>query len=593
MEKVDNKNDLKTVREITIDGNKNINKNEIFYGISLKVGDEFSKDKAQKDMKTIFNMGLFKDVKIKLEKINNGYRVIFNVLENEIVKKIKIEGNRYLSYEDIKKVFQLKEGKIFSHKLLKDDLERISVLYKEKGSILSDIEINFDDQGILIKLIEGKIETINVMGNKKVNGWDIKKEIEIKPGDIFEFEKVKNSLQKIYNLGYFDNVTMRLEPGSKKGLIKLIIKVVETNKLRNKISAFINYFVALIFFITVYLHFLFPTLFYEITEYLPFKIDINSSFYLHELLGLLIIAILSYYLFEKRFDKKSFFSYLFSYFINILIFPIKIINNCITYLFFCIIQIITLIMKTSKIAQKYSIQIFLFIVDLLALFLIIFSNNNTIIKVSMAILFITLIYHLSWLSDQIINPNLIYFELFKYIEKRWASWKEKELKIDHINNTRIDMKGLNLFIKMSEKLFKGLENIVNFLYGKKGVLFSFIIFFISSILITIFVFSFEYYGLTKIDNNSFVNLSEDQYFDHLFYSTTIYSTVNPGNIIPSTLFSKFFVMLQILVSIVIFYVFIISFQFLAFDLTSLDKPKLLTRTKEILEYLEDLKRINK
>lgn len=60
MEKIDNKNDLKTIREIIIDGNKNVNKDEIFYRISLKVGDKFSKDKAQKDMKTIFNMGFLK-----------------------------------------------------------------------------------------------------------------------------------------------------------------------------------------------------------------------------------------------------------------------------------------------------------------------------------------------------------------------------------------------------------------------------------------------------------------------------------------------------------------------------------------------------
>jgi hypothetical protein len=247
-------------------------------------------------------------------------------------------------------------------------------------------------------------------------------------------------------------------------------------------------------------------------------------------------------------------------------------------------------MKTFKLAKNYSIQIFLIVLDLFSLSLIIISVNNTVIIFSIIILLFSLIFHLSFLFDLAVNPNLLYLDLFNSIEKRWVYWKEKELRIDDIENTRVDIKGLNLFIKISVKAFKRLEDIVNFLYGKKGVLFSFIIFFVVSILITIFIFSIEYYGLSKINNNSFLNLIEENYFDHLFYSMTIYSTVNSGNIIPSTLISKFFVMLQILIGIVIFYVFIISFQFLAFDLTSLDKPKLLNRIKGKLEYLKILKR---
>jgi len=66
MKKRANKNDLKIIREITIDGNKCINEEKIFSNISLRIGEEFSEDTAQKDMKAIFDMGFFKDVEMKL-----------------------------------------------------------------------------------------------------------------------------------------------------------------------------------------------------------------------------------------------------------------------------------------------------------------------------------------------------------------------------------------------------------------------------------------------------------------------------------------------------------------------------------------------
>ena len=585
------------IKDISISGNKYVSREEVLSRISLKIGDVFSKEKIEKDMKAVYDLGYFKDVKIKLESFQDGCKVIFVVVENLPIKEIIIQGNTVVSLGDIRETMVLQEGKIFSHKGLKNDLERISELYKAKEFLLARIEeIDFDDKGtLLIKLSEGKLEKIKIIGNKNIDQKIIQGEIEIKAGDIFNFGKVKKSLQKIYNLGYFDDVSMSLEPGSEKDLVILVIKIAEINRIRDSINFLIKNILAALFLLTVYVRLLLPKLFYRINMFCLNGFKFTANCYLYGFVTLIIIILFSYYFFEKRFNKKGLFMYFFSYSIYILTFPLIVFYQCISFIFFSlIVKSIELLSRAFGVAKNYLIQISLIFLDIFFIFLIMKSINNTVMILSMSLLMVALFFHLGALFDLSSNPNLIYFYLFNCIEKGWINWKERELR--DVNNIYgggkqtigIDIKGLKLFLKISLGVFKGLEGKINFLYRRRGVLFTFIIFFVFSILLTMFIFSFEYYGLSKMDSNSLLNLTGEKYFDHLFFSMSVYSTVNPGNIVPLTVISKIFIMLQILIGIIIFYIFIISFQFLAKETTDSDRFELLKRTKSNIEYLEEL-----
>jgi len=69
---------------------------------------------------------------------------------------------------------------------------------------------------------------------------------------------------------------------------------------------------------------------------------------------------------------------------------------------------------------------------------------------------------------------------------------------------------------------------------------------------------------------------------------TIYSTVHSNNIIPLTVISKLFVMLQILLGIILFYTFIVSFQTVTPDSAILGKQEILKRIELNLNYLNNL-----
>jgi len=219
------------ITAIVVQGNESISKDLIISQIASNLGDLFSKENIEKDMKAVYDLGYFKDVKIKLESFREGYKVVFEVVENLPLKEISIEGNTMVSEEEMREVMVLREGQIFSQKILKNDLDRISQLYKDLGYLLINIkDVNFDKEGKLwINISEGRLEKIVIEGNDKTKEKVITREITIEPGDLFNFDNAKKSLQDIYNLGYFEDVSMRLDPGNEEDSVVLVIKVIEKN----------------------------------------------------------------------------------------------------------------------------------------------------------------------------------------------------------------------------------------------------------------------------------------------------------------------------------------------------------------------------
>jgi outer membrane protein insertion porin family len=230
------------ITAIVVEGNESISKDLIISQIASNLGDVFSKENIEKDMRAVYDLGYFKDVKIKLESFRDGYKVVFEVIENLPIKEINIKGNTVVSIEEMREVMVLQEGQIFCQKILKNDLDRISQQYKDRGYLLINIkDINFDEEGKLwINISEGRLEKIVIEGNDKTKEKVIAREINVEPGDLFNFEKVKKSLQKIYNLGYFEDVSMKLEPGAEEDSIVLVVKVIEKSTGKFGIGAGYN-----------------------------------------------------------------------------------------------------------------------------------------------------------------------------------------------------------------------------------------------------------------------------------------------------------------------------------------------------------------
>nr|QNO54720.1 hypothetical protein PDBAIGND_00026 [Methanosarcinales archaeon ANME-1 ERB7] len=263
-------------------------------------------------------------------------------------------------------------------------------------------------------------------------------------------------------------------------------------------------------------------------------------------------------------------------------------------LFFVYIpKIIEIYENILKQIRKIQFQILLFFIDLLCIYLIVKLSNIIGIIVALVMLIILMILHLLYLFQLITNPLMALNNLFYYVERLWIILRDNSInkkyfyKKEKTGDLEKMKKNLKQNIEILARAFNLLNNKIINISSKKSVLKFFILVFIVSIIFTITIFSFEYYGLNKINCEHFSFLKPVQYFEYFYFSVSIYSTINSG-IVPLTTFAKSIVITQILFGIILFYIFILSFSTTAFESASKDREKILGKLRKILNYLDDV-----
>jgi len=304
------------------------------------------------------------------------------------------------------------------------------------------------------------------------------------------------------------------------------------------------------------------------------------------------------------FGGTNTFKYIALYVIHFIFFPIIIFFRFLRFIFIYSPKTFKIGGKTaqnmySKVTntvQKTSTQIFCFVIAFICFYIIGTSFDVISISISIVVLLGILFLHLSYLLLWTTNPFLILNNFNTIIEKIWTfikKWRIDEQYInkkDKIKDMQKEKKDLKDFVKYSAKTFNWLKDKMDKLTHRRLLLRWFIIIFIVALGFTVVIFSFEYYGLTKINTDSFSILKTGQYFEHLYYSISILSTIDSGGVIPLTRIAKLFVIFQVLSGIFLLTILVTSFSTMTLEVASEDREKLLSRIDDKLSWLETFTR---
>lgn len=221
--------DGKTIVDIVIDGAGKETMPTARAALVQRVGDVYDAQKAQGDRSAIFDTGYFYDLYPSWQYVPEGVVLTYHVLENPVLRSVKIEGNTVEQTEDIEKLLTVETGKVMNSRELQKNVSAIQEKYRADGFILAKIEdMNIDAAGDLtLKINEGKLEGFAVKGNTKTKDRVILREMRLKIGEPFDVKKARRSMQRIYNLGFFEDVNMKLNPGEAPGSVILEADVVE------------------------------------------------------------------------------------------------------------------------------------------------------------------------------------------------------------------------------------------------------------------------------------------------------------------------------------------------------------------------------
>ncbi|MFA7060558.1 MAG: outer membrane protein assembly factor BamA [Pedobacter sp.] len=160
--------------EVKIKGNRRIESAAILNIITMKAGDTLYSDKTDTDLRAIYKLGHFQDVKAYTEESPKGTVLVYAVVEKPVVRDIKFVGNKELTIDKLKEALEFRQNAIFSTKDLNKSVIKIKRLYGDEGYYLAEVEPVVEkrsptDMTVTFKITEGKkilIRTIRFDGNR-------------------------------------------------------------------------------------------------------------------------------------------------------------------------------------------------------------------------------------------------------------------------------------------------------------------------------------------------------------------------------------------------------------------------------------------
>ena len=183
--------------------------------LSEKIGDAVSVDGVFKDVTNLGNTGYFSEVNPVFTTVPEGVKLDFAVTVNPITTGVAFEGNTVYTSEVLTKFMDLQPGQVLNSVYVGQKVQGINAAYARDGYMLAHVDgIRVDDQGVLhVHIVEGIVEDIVPAGNKKTRDKVITREFVQKKGKPFNKFLVRRSVERVYNLGFFDDVNVRMLPG--------------------------------------------------------------------------------------------------------------------------------------------------------------------------------------------------------------------------------------------------------------------------------------------------------------------------------------------------------------------------------------------
>jgi outer membrane protein insertion porin family len=173
-----------TIRSINVTGAERLEPNTILSYIRLRVGDEYTSAAADEALKDLGATELFANFSIR----NDNGNVVINVVENPVINRIVLEGNKRVKEDKILPEIKLAPRQIFTRSKVRADVARIIELYKRQGRFAATVEPKMvqlpqNRVDIVFEITEGpksKVRQINILGNEKFSSGELRGEMVTK-----------------------------------------------------------------------------------------------------------------------------------------------------------------------------------------------------------------------------------------------------------------------------------------------------------------------------------------------------------------------------------------------------------------------------
>jgi outer membrane protein insertion porin family len=181
------------VEAIQIKGNKRIETDAILNQVRTKAGSIYKSNQVTQDLKAIYKMGFFDDLRAEADKGGKGTIITFHVTEKPTIRRIRIKGNIRFDDDEVKENLTVNTGAILNIFKIRSNLEQIEAMYKEKNyhqisvdyKVLPQKNNQADIEFIIDEGPKVYVTKIDFEGNKSFSEKKLKKQIQTSEKNFF------------------------------------------------------------------------------------------------------------------------------------------------------------------------------------------------------------------------------------------------------------------------------------------------------------------------------------------------------------------------------------------------------------------------
>ncbi|MDD5259219.1 MAG: outer membrane protein assembly factor BamA, partial [bacterium] len=167
------------------------------------------------------------------------------------IGKITFSGNTVLNEKDFRKDLPVKETRLFNQENFDQATANIQAMYADKGYVFARInpQVTTHDDALAMdieyQIAEGPmayVGEVEIAGNEITKDYVIQREILLHRGDPLSMTRVRRSQERLYNLGFFEDVSLDTKPNQEKpeDQLDLIFNVKEKSQV-NVLSLGLGY----------------------------------------------------------------------------------------------------------------------------------------------------------------------------------------------------------------------------------------------------------------------------------------------------------------------------------------------------------------
>jgi outer membrane protein insertion porin family len=180
------------LKEIKISGNLRVEDDGIRLHLKSRPGDNFDASIVEQDIKAIFRMGFFEDVKAELSQ--DGV-LTYAVKEKPYIREVLIQGAGQVTREKVQSALGITPRTILDRAKVAEGIDKVRKLYNEQGYVNAAVDYSVSVEAtnqavVTVDIIEGNrllVKRISFEGNRAFSESELKGLIATKEEWIFSF----------------------------------------------------------------------------------------------------------------------------------------------------------------------------------------------------------------------------------------------------------------------------------------------------------------------------------------------------------------------------------------------------------------------